>query len=60
MNQSELLAINCNLLKARAKSCVQAAISFGFAPHWLKNWHEILKSNHLACHYFRQSVENMG
>ena len=46
MNQSELLAINCNLLKARAKSCVQVAISFGFAPHWLKNWHEILKASH--------------
>ena len=29
MNQSEFLTITCNLLKAREKSCVQAAIGFG-------------------------------
>ena len=43
MNQSEFLAITCNLLKAREKSRVQGAIGFGFAfaSHWLKNWREI-------------------
>ena len=43
MNQSQLLAITCNLLKAREKSRVQGAIGFGFASNWLKNWHETLK-----------------
>ena len=38
MNQSEFLAITSNLLQAREKSCVQGAIEFGFASHWLKNW----------------------
>jgi len=28
-------------LKAREKSRVQGAIGFGFASHWLKNWHKI-------------------
>ena len=37
MNQSEFLAITCNLLKARKKSRVQVAIGFGFASNWLKN-----------------------
>ena len=43
MNQSEFLAITCNLLKAREKSRVQGAIGFrfAFASHWLKNWREI-------------------
>ena len=38
MRQLEPLAITCNLLKAREKSCVQSAIGFGFgfASHWLK------------------------
>ena len=36
MNQSELLAITCNLLKAREKLLVQDAIGFGVAFHWLK------------------------
>ena len=43
MNQSEFLAITCNLLKAREKSRVQRTIGFGFASHWLKNWHEIFR-----------------
>ena len=43
MNQSEFLAITCNLLKAREKSREQGAIGFGFAPHWLKYWREIFK-----------------
>ena len=38
MNQSEFLAITCNLLKARKKSREQCAI--GFASHWLKNWRD--------------------
>ena len=35
-----ILAITCNSLKAREKSRVQGVIGFGFASHWLKNWHE--------------------
>ena len=38
MNQSEFLAIICNLLKAREKSRVHGGIGFGFASHWLENW----------------------
>ena len=38
MNQSELLAITCNLLKAREKLLAQSAI--GLASHWLKDWSE--------------------
>ena len=43
MNQSQPLAITCNLLKAREKSRVHGASDFGFASHWLKNWHESFK-----------------
>ena len=43
MNQSQFLAIICNLLKAREKSRVHDAIGFGFASHWLKNWRESFK-----------------
>ena len=43
MNQSQFLAITSNLLKAREKSRVHGAISFGFASHWLKNWLECFK-----------------
>ena len=37
INQSQLLAITCNSLKAREKSRVHSAIGFVFASHWLKN-----------------------
>lgn len=42
MNQSELLPVTCNLLKAREKSRTQGqgAIDFGFASVWLKNYRE--------------------
>ena len=43
MNQSQFLAITCNSLKAREKSRVHGAIGFGFASHWLKNWHGSFK-----------------
>ena len=43
MNQSQVLAITCNSLKAREKSRVHGAIGFGFASHWLKNWRESFK-----------------
>ena len=43
MNQSQFLAITCNLLKTQEKSCVHGAIGFGFASHWLKNWRESFK-----------------
>ena len=43
VNQSEFLAITCNSLKAREKSCVHGAIGFGFDSHWLKNWRESFK-----------------
>ena len=36
MNQSQFLAIICNLLKAQEKSRVHCASGFGFASHWLK------------------------
>ena len=40
MDQSQFLAITCNSLEAREKSCVHGAIGFGFASRWLKNWHD--------------------
>ena len=43
MNQSQFLAITCNLLEAREKSRVHGAVGFGFASHWLKNWRESFK-----------------
>ena len=43
MNQSQFLAITCNSLEAREKSCVHGAIGFGFDSHWLKNLRESLK-----------------
>ena len=43
MNQSEILAVACNLLKAREKLRVQGAIGFVLASHWWKNWCVILK-----------------
>ena len=43
MNQSQFLAIICNLLKAREKSRLHGAIGFGFASHRLKNWRESFK-----------------
>ena len=30
IDQSEFIAVNCNLFKARESSCVQGATSFGF------------------------------
>ena len=46
MSQSELLAITCNSLKARAKTRVQSVIGFGFASHWLKKLAQDCKANH--------------
>jgi len=43
MNQSQFLAITCNSLEGREKSRVHGAIAFGFAPYWLKNWHDSFK-----------------
>ena len=44
MNQSQFLAITCNSPEAREKSRVHgAAIGFGFASHWLKNWRDSFK-----------------
>ena len=43
MNQSELLGITSNLLKARDVSRLQGAIGLGFSSHWLKNWREVFK-----------------
>ena len=40
VNQSQFLAITCNLHKAREKSRVHGATDFGFASHWLKNWRD--------------------
>ena len=63
MNQSEFLAITCNLLKAQEKWRVQGAIGFGFASNWLKKTRARLLSQSLSVaiatgHYFRQSFEN--
>ena len=57
VNQSQFLAVACNLLEAREKSRVHGAISFGFASHWLKNWREsfkpvIKRSNRNHVHVF--------
>ena len=49
MNQSEFLAIICNLLKARENSRVLGAIDLGIAPHWLKNWGEVFKPINKRC-----------
>ena len=43
MNQSQFLAVTCNLLKEREKSCIHGVIGFGFASYWLKNWQESFK-----------------
>ena len=43
MNQSQLLTITLNSLKARERSRGHGAIGFGFAPHWLKSWRESFK-----------------
>ena len=43
MNQSQFLAITCNSLRVREKSCIHGAIGFGFASHWLKDWRECFK-----------------
>ena len=43
MNQSQFLAITCNLLEAREKSRVHGGVGFGCASHWLKNWCESFK-----------------
>ena len=45
INQSQFLAITCNSLKAREKSCVHGVIGFGLASHWLKNWCESLSQS---------------
>ena len=58
MNQSQFLAITCNLLKAREKLRAHGAIGFGFASHSLKYWLESFKPitkrsnrNHLSTFY---------
>ena len=58
MNQSEFVAIPCNLLKAREKPRVKVAIGFGFPFHWLINWREIFKPITKRSNCNRQSFEN--
>ena len=43
VNQSQLIAITCNLLEAREKSRLGGAIGFGFTSLWLKNLRESFK-----------------
>ena len=43
VNQSQFIAITCNLLEAQEKSRVRGAIGFGFASLSLKNWRESFK-----------------
>ena len=40
MNQSQILAIIRNSLKAREESRAGGAIGFGCNSYWLKNWRE--------------------
>ena len=54
MNQSQFLAITCNSLEARKKSCVHGAIGFGFDSDWLKNWRESFKP------ITKRSIRNHG
>ena len=63
MNQSQFLAITCNLPKVGGKSHVHGAIGFGLASHWLKNWNDSFKPitkciNRNHVNYFRQTFEN--
>ena len=44
MNQSQFLAITCNSPEGQEKSRIRGSIGFGFASHWLKNWHESFKA----------------
>ena len=48
MNQSQFLAITCNLPKAREKSRVLAAIGFDFSSSWLKIWRQICIGNRMG------------
>ena len=43
LDQSQSLAITCNLLGAREKSRVRGANGFGFDSHRLINWRESFK-----------------
>ena len=43
MNQSQFLAITCNLPKALEKARVLAAIGFDFSSRWLKIWRQIFE-----------------
>ena len=43
MNQSQFLAITCNLLEVQEKSRICGEIGFGLDSHWLKNWRESFK-----------------
>ena len=63
MNQSEFLAITCNLLQAREKSHVQDAISLG--SHWLRTWRRCFQSitkrrNHMALGKGKQYREEIN
>ena len=66
-NQSKFVAIQCNLIKAQEKLCVQVEIGFGFSSHWLINRRDIFKpitkhSNKLLLlhnyQYFQHLFEN--
>ena len=49
MNQSEFLAINWKLLKARENSRAQDASGIVFSSHWLNTWRKISQriTNHM-------------
>jgi len=40
--------INGNLFKEWGKWYRQGVVGFGFASHWLKNWHENMKHTSLT------------
>ena len=61
MNQSQFLAITCNLREAQEKSRVHGKMGFCFDSHWLKKWRESLKAitkRSNRNHVIRQSFEN--
>lgn len=58
MNQSEFLAMSCNLLKARQKLRVLGANCFGFGSHWLKNWRETFKPSPSLAIAIKQLIDS--
>ena len=50
--------INSNLFKEWGKLYRQGVVGFGFASHWLKNWHKTFKPNIKHTSYNRVITQN--